>query len=151
MGIESTMSTKYHPQTDGQIEYVNWIWEQYLKCYVDYDQKTGQTCYQVQSLHTTIKHMKKQIKVLKYGRNPRAGPILVKKLLNKNLNDLIYKKARSFRAGKNSSQSWSRKNEIIQCHVSSFSYKQANSEPTINEQKLLWYHQSKFKVRKNEK
>jgi len=49
--------------------------------------------------------MKKQIKVLKYGRNPRAGPILVKKLLNKNLNDLIYKKARSFRAGKNSSQS----------------------------------------------
>jgi len=44
--------------------------------------------------------MKKQIKVLEYSRNPRAGPILVKKLLNKNLNDLTYKKTRSFRASK---------------------------------------------------
>ena len=49
--------------------------------------------------------MKKQIKVIKYNRNSRAGPILVKNLLNKNLNDLIYKKTKSFRAGKNSSQS----------------------------------------------
>jgi len=74
--------------------------EQYLRCYVNYDLKTGQTYYQVQSLHTTIKHIKKQIKVLEYSRNPRAGPILVKKLLNKNLNDLTYKKTRSFRASK---------------------------------------------------
>jgi len=44
--------------------------------------------------------MKKQIKVLEYSRNPRAGPILVKKLLSKNLNDFIYKKTRSFRASK---------------------------------------------------
>jgi len=44
--------------------------------------------------------MKKQIKVLEYSRNPRAGLILVKKLLNKNLNDLTYKKTRSFRASK---------------------------------------------------
>ena len=100
------MSTAYHSQTNEQIEYIDQILEQYLRYYVDYDlKKTGQTCYQMQSLHTTIKHMKKQIKVLKYGRNPRAGPILVKNLLNKNLNDLTYKKTRSFRAGKNSSQS----------------------------------------------
>ena len=39
-------------------------------------------------------------KVLEYSRNPRVGPILVKKLLNKNLNDLTYKKTRSFRASK---------------------------------------------------
>jgi len=44
--------------------------------------------------------MKKQIKVLEYSRNPRADPILVKKLLNRNLNDLTYKKTRSFRASK---------------------------------------------------
>jgi len=35
--IQLTMSTAYHPQTDGQIEYVDQILEQYLKCYVDYD------------------------------------------------------------------------------------------------------------------
>ena len=44
--------------------------------------------------------MRKQIKILIQGRNPRVGPILVKNLLNKNLNDLTYKKIRSFRAGK---------------------------------------------------
>ena len=78
--------------------------EQYLRCYVDYDLKTSQIYYQMQSLYTVIKHMKKQTKVLEYGRNPRAGPILVKKLLNKNLNNLMYRKTRSFRAGKNSFQ-----------------------------------------------
>ena len=34
-------------------------------------------------------------KVLEYSRNSRAGSILVKKLLNKNLNGLTYKKTRT--------------------------------------------------------
>ena len=68
--------------------------------------------------------MKKQIKVLEYSRNPRAGPILVKKLLNKNLNNLIYKKTRSFRASK---ITLSLKAERIQYYVSSLLHKQANN------------------------
>ena len=37
LGIESTMSTAYHPQTDGQTEHVNWALEQYLRCYANYN------------------------------------------------------------------------------------------------------------------
>jgi len=34
LGIESTMSIVYYPQTDGQIKCVNQALEQYLRCYV---------------------------------------------------------------------------------------------------------------------
>jgi len=37
LGIESTMLTAYHPQTDRQTERVNQVLEQYLWCYVDYN------------------------------------------------------------------------------------------------------------------
>ena len=75
-------------------------------------------------MHTIINHMKKQIKVLEYSRNPRAGLILVKKLLNKNLNDLIYKKTKSFRTSK---IALSLEAERIQYHMPSLSCKQANN------------------------
>ena len=37
LGIESCMTTGYHPQADGQTERVNQILEQYLRCYVAYN------------------------------------------------------------------------------------------------------------------
>jgi len=37
LGIESTMSTVYYPQTDRQTDHVNQALEQYLRCYVDYN------------------------------------------------------------------------------------------------------------------
>jgi len=37
---------------------------------------------------------------LECGKNPRAGPILVKKLLNKDLNDLTYKKQEALEQAK---------------------------------------------------
>ena len=39
-----------------------------------------------------MKEQKKSPFFLEYGRNPRTGPILVKNLLNKDLNDLTYKR-----------------------------------------------------------
>lgn len=36
--IEAQMSTAYHPKTDGQTEGVNSVREQYLHCYVSYQQ-----------------------------------------------------------------------------------------------------------------
>ena len=39
LGIETKLSTLFHPQTDGQILRMNQVLEQYLRFFVDYRQK----------------------------------------------------------------------------------------------------------------
>jgi len=94
LGIESTMLTVYHPQTDGQTEHVNQLLEQYLWCYVDYNLSnwsdllpSAEFAYNNQAHERT----KDSPFFLEYGRNPQVGPSLVKESPQRDLNDLMYK------------------------------------------------------------
>jgi len=88
------MSIAYYLQTDGQIEQVNQALEQYLWCYMDYNLSnwldllsSTEFAYNNQA-HEDIKESPF---ILEYSKHPRAGPILVKELLRRDLNDLTYK------------------------------------------------------------
>jgi len=103
LGIESTMSTAYHSQTDGQTEYVNQALEQYLRCYVDYNLSnwldllpSAEFAYNNQA----HKGIKESLFYLEYGRHPRAGPILVKESPQRDLNDLMYKRQEALEQAK---------------------------------------------------
>ena len=92
LGIESAMSTAYHPQTDGQTERVNQILEQYLRCYVDYNLddwsrylSTAEFAYNNRAHEGT----KETPFFLEYGRHPRAGPTLIKTTTVTDLNDIM--------------------------------------------------------------
>ena len=72
LGIEMAMSTAHHPQTDGQTERTNQELEQYLRCYVKYNQNdwdnylgTAEYAYNNRE-HSTIKMS--PFKAV-YGRN----------------------------------------------------------------------------------
>ena len=88
------MSTAYHPQIDRQTEWVNQVLEQYLQCYMDYNLSnwldllpSAEFAYNNQ-VHEGIKE---SLFFLEYGRYLRAGPILVKESLQRDLNNLMYK------------------------------------------------------------
>ena len=88
------MSTVYHLQTDKQIEHINQMLEQYLRCYVDYNfSNWSDLLSSVEFAYNNQAHkeIKESLFYLEYNRYPRAGPILVKESLQRNLNDLTYK------------------------------------------------------------
>jgi len=103
LGIESTILTAYHPQTDGQTECVNQALEQYLRCYVDYNLSnwldllpSTEFAYNNQA----YEEIKESLFYLEYGRHSRAGPILVKESLQRDLNDLTYKRQEALEQAK---------------------------------------------------
>ena len=86
--------TVYHSQTDGQTEQVNQALEQYLWYYVDYNLSNWSDLLSSTEFaynNQVHKSIKESLFFLEYGRHPRAGPILVKKSLQRDLNDLMYK------------------------------------------------------------
>jgi len=103
LGIESTISTAYYPQTDRQTECVNQALEQYLRCYVNYNLSnwldllpSAEFTYNNQA----YEGIKESPFYLEYGRHPRAGPILVKESLQRDLNDLTYKRQEALEQAK---------------------------------------------------
>ena len=92
LGIASTMSTTYHPQTDGQTERVNQTLEQYLRCYVDYQlQNWSWLLSTAEFAYNNAAHegTKESPFFLEYGRHPRAGPTITKEIDRTDLNDIM--------------------------------------------------------------
>ncbi|CDO69613.1 hypothetical protein BN946_scf184851.g1 [Trametes cinnabarina] len=92
---ESSMSTTYHPQTDGQTERVNQTLEQFLRCYVDYQKanwskllSTAEFAYNNAAYEGT----KESPFFLEYGRHPRAGPTLLKEPTSTDLSDIAWRR-----------------------------------------------------------
>ena len=97
------MSTAYHPQTDGQIEHVNQALEQYLRCYVDYNLSNWSDLLpSIEFAYNSQAHegIKESPFYLEYSRHLRAGPILVKESLQRDLNDLTYKRQEALKQAK---------------------------------------------------
>jgi len=76
LGIQTKLSTAYHPQTDGQTERVNQELEQYLRVFIDHRQEqwpdwlgTAEFAYN-NKIHTTTKTSPFKVN---YGQNPRMG------------------------------------------------------------------------------
>ena len=86
------MTTAYHPQTDGQTERVNQTLEQFLRCYIDYQNddwsellSSAEFAYN-NAAHESTKHSPFFIE---YGRHPRAGPTLVKEVSRTDMDDIM--------------------------------------------------------------
>lgn len=86
------MSTTYHPQTDGQTEKVNQTLEQYLHCYIDYQQDNWSRLLSLAEFaynNATHEGTKESPFFLEYGWHPRAGPTLTKEVHQADLDDIM--------------------------------------------------------------
>jgi len=76
LGIQTKLSTAYHPQTDGQTERINQELEQYLRVFIDYRQEqwpdwlgTVEFTYN-NKIHAATKN---SLFKVNYGQDPRMG------------------------------------------------------------------------------
>ena len=91
LGIKSSMSTSYHPQTDGQTERVNQVLETYLRCFVDYElDDWSNLLAHAEFAYNNASHEGSKYSpfYLEYGRHPRAGPTLTKESKGEDLDDI---------------------------------------------------------------
>jgi len=92
LGIETKLSTAYHPETDGQTERTNQKLEQYLRMYVNHRQNnwakwlaTAEFVFNNQ-VYTAMKMSPFQVN---YGREPRMGFDIRKKGKNEKAEEFV--------------------------------------------------------------
>ena len=92
LGIETKLSTAYHPETDGQMERTNQELEQYLRIYVNHRQNnwaewlaTAEFAFN-NKVHTATKMSPFQVN---YGREPRMGFNIRKKGKNEKAEEFV--------------------------------------------------------------
>lgn len=91
LGIESSMSTAYHPQTDGQTERVNQTLEQYLRCYIDVMQDDwDKHLANAEFAYNNAAHegTKNSPFFVEYGRHPRGIPVIGGPISNPDLKEI---------------------------------------------------------------
>ena len=82
LGIETRLSTAFHPQTDGQMERMNQELEQYLRFFVDHQQKNWPECLAGAEFAVNNKvHTATKVSpfMANYGREMRIGGDIRKK------------------------------------------------------------------------
>ena len=83
LGANHSLSTAYHPQTDGQTERVNQVVEQYLRMYCNYDQDNWKTILVLaEFVYNNTVHNSIGVSPFFacYGWNPKAHPEVPKEL-----------------------------------------------------------------------
>jgi hypothetical protein len=91
LGVKINLSTAYYPQTDGQIERVNQILEQYLRCIINYQQDDWANLLPLVEFayNNTLHSSTKQTPFFSnYGHQPQADPFEVKDVGSPTTKDL---------------------------------------------------------------
>ena len=96
LGIRSTMSTAYHPQTDGQTERVNQSLEQYLRIFCNHRQDDwAKLLSSAEFAYNNAAHESTGLSpfFIEYGYHPRMAPDMQEELNHPTLEDLLSDRA----------------------------------------------------------
>src|SRR5205085_7742907 len=76
LNIDQKLSTAFHPQTDGQTERINSVLEQYLRCYINYQQSDWSSYLPIaQFAYNNAKHSSTELTPFYavYGYHPKMS------------------------------------------------------------------------------
>lgn len=85
LGVKTNLSSAFHPQSDGQTERVNQVLEQYLRCFVNYNQDNWTELLPLAEFsYNNAKHSATQFSPFFsiYGYHPNEDPLAVQTSIN---------------------------------------------------------------------